>query len=153
MSAHGTAPKWTPQLLSLLRMAFGLLFFQHGAEKLWGFAGGRVDLNFATMHGFAGPLEVAGGLLIFLGLFTRPTAFILCGEMAVAYFTRWAPRGFWPINNGGEEAVIFCFVYLWLVTSGPGPWSLDHAIWKKREQEGESFTMSRAPEPATVKNH
>lgn len=152
MSAPGTAATWTPYLRSLLRMAFGLLFFQHGAEKLWGFAGGRVDLNFGTMHGFAGPLEVTGGLLIFLGLFTRTTAFFLCGEMAVAYFTRWAPRGFWPINNGGEEAVIFCFLYLWLVTAGPGPWSLDHAIWKKREQERESFVAASAPEPAAVKN-
>jgi putative oxidoreductase len=153
MSAPGTAAKWTPNFLSLLRMASGLLFFQHGAEKIWGFAGGRIDHNFGTMHGFAGPLEVAGGTLIFLGLFTRTAAFILCGEMAVAYFKSWAPRGFWPINNGGEEAVIFCFIYLWLVTAGPGPWSLDHMIWRKREYAGKSFAAAGAPEPATVKNH
>ena len=153
MGASPTTPKWTPYLLSMLRMAIGLLFFQHGAEKLWGFAGGRIDHRFGTMHGFAGPLEIFGGTFIFLGLFTRTTAFILCGEMAVAYFRSWAPRGFWPINNGGEEAVIFCFLYLWLVTAGPGPWSLDHAIWKKREQRGERFAVAGAPEPATVKNH
>lgn len=153
MSAPGSAAKGTPYFLSLLRMASGLLFFQHGAEKIWGFAGGRIDHNFGTMHGFAGPLEVAGGTLIFLGLFTRTTAFILCGEMAVAYFKSWAPRGFWPINNGGEEAVIFCFIYLWLVTAGPGPWSLDHMIWRKREHAGKSFAAAGAPEPATVKNH
>jgi putative oxidoreductase len=153
MNAPGNAPQWTPYLRSLLRMAIGLLFFQHGAEKIWGFAGGRIDHNFGTMHGFAGPLEVVGGSLIFLGLFTRITAFILCGEMAVAYFRSWAPRGFWPINNGGEEAVIFCFLYLWLVTAGPGPWSLDHVFRKKTERCGERFISAGAPEPATVKNH
>ena len=153
MSVSQAAPKWTPYLLSLLRMAIGLLFFQHGAEKLWGFAGGRIDHRFGTLHGFAGPLEIAGGTLIFLGLFTRTTAFFLCGEMAVAYFRSWAPRGFWPINNGGEEAVIFCFLYLWLITAGPGPWSLDHAIWKKSERAGKAFVAAGASEPVTVKNH
>jgi putative oxidoreductase len=153
MSAPETAAKWTLYLRSLLRMAIGLLFFQHGAEKIWGFAGGRIDHNFGTMRGFAGPLEVVGGTLIFLGLFTRTTAFILCGEMAVAYFRSWAPRGFWPINNGGEEAVIFCFIYLWLVTAGPGPWSLDQLFWKGTERRGERFAGAGAPEPVTVKNH
>ena len=135
---------WTPYLLSVIRIATGLLFFQHGAEKLWGFAGGRIDHNFATMHGFAGPLEVIGGSLLTLGLLTRTTAFILCGEMAVAYFTRWAPRGFWPINNGGEEAVIFCFVFLWVMTAGAGPWSLDCLVHRKREASENSATPAHA---------
>jgi putative oxidoreductase len=139
--------KWTPYFLSFLRMAIGLLFFQHGAEKLWGFAGGRVDLNFGTLHGFAGPLEVAGGSLMILGLFTRATAFILCGEMAVAYFTRWAPRGLWPINNGGEEAVIFCFLFLWLVTAGGGPWSLDDLLRKKQPTSSVNSAVTGAREP------
>lgn len=152
MSAPENGARWTPYLLSLLRIAIGLLFFQHGAEKIWGFAGGRIDHNFATLHGFAGPLEVIGGLLITLGLFTRATAFILCGEMAVAYFTRWAPRGFWPINNGGEEAVIFCFVFLWLVTGGPGPWSLDFLFQKKNQQVREGSRADRARESLIVKN-
>jgi len=129
------AALWTPWLLSVLRIAVGLLFFQHGAEKIWGFADGRIDHTFSTMHGFAGPLEVGGGVLIILGLFSRATAFILCGEMAVAYFSRWAPRGFWPISNGGEEAVICCFLFLWLVTAGPGPWSLDSLIEQTRSAE------------------
>ena len=115
-------------LLSAIRIATGLLFFQHGAEKLWGFAGGQIDHNFLTLHGFAGPLEVIGGALIAFGLFTRVAAFVLCGQMAVAYFDQWAGRGFFPISNGGEEAVIFCFVYLWLVSAGPGPWSVDRWI-------------------------
>ena len=104
---------------------------QHGAEKLWGFAGGQIDHNFLTLHGFAGPLEVVGGTLITLGLLTRLTAFILCGQMAVAYFDQWAGRGLFPISNGGEEAVLFCFTYLWLVTAGPGPWSIDRwSAWE-----------------------
>ena len=137
MDARGTAD-WRPYLLSVARIAIGLLFFQHGAEKIWGFAGARMDHNYATMHGFAGPLEVVGGALIVMGLFTRFTALILCGEMAVAYFTRWAPRGFWPITNGGEEAVIFCFAYLWLVTAGAGPWSLDAWLRGRRVMEDQS---------------
>lgn len=142
----------SPYLLSVLRVAIGLLFFQHGAEKIWGFAGGRIDHNFATMHGFAGPLEVIGGTLITLGLFTRATSFVLCGEMAVAYFSRWAPRGFWPINNGGEEAVIFCFVFLWLVTAGPGTWSLDQLLQRKTKDTRANVTVAGSAEPLIVKN-
>ena len=123
-----SAAPWMRYLLVVVRIAVGLLFLQHGAEKVWGFANGRLDHDFGTLHGFAGPLEVAGGLLLVLGMFTRTTAFILCGEMAVAYFSRWAPRGFWPITNGGEEAVIFCFTFLWLVSAGSGPWSVDSAL-------------------------
>ena len=152
MSAPNNTPKWTPYLLSVLRIAIGLIFFQHGAEKIWGFAGGRIDHNFASMHGFAGPLEVIGGVLITLGLFTRTTAFILCGEMAVAYFTRWAPRGFWPITNGGEEAVIFCFVFLWLVTSGAGPWSLDSLLQRKTRFAAANLSVAGSGEPLIVKN-
>jgi putative oxidoreductase len=120
-----------PRLLSAIRVSTGLLFFQHGAEKLWGFAGGQIDHNFLSLHGFAGPIEVVGGALMAFGLFTRLAAFILCGQMAVAYFDQWAWRGFFPISNGGEEAVIFCFVYLWFVAAGPGPWSVDR--WIGRE--------------------
>ena len=127
-----TGRKALPYLLGLVRILAGLLFFQHGAEKLWGFAGGRIDHDFGSLRGFAGPLEVVGGTLIALGLFTRFTAFILCGEMAVAYFRSWAPRGFFPIQNGGEEAVLFCYLYLWLVTTGAGKWSLDDVIARQR---------------------
>lgn len=130
-------------LLSILRIVTGLLFMQHGAEKLWGFAGGRIDLNFPQLHALAGPIELIGGLLITLGLFTRTTAFILCGEMAVAYFRTWAPRGFFPVNNGGEEAVIFCYVYLWLVTTGAGAWSID-ALLEKRHKVSVDQRMSSA---------
>jgi putative oxidoreductase len=133
-----------PYLLSFARIIIGLLFLQHGAEKLWGFAGGRIDHNLGTLRGFAGPLEVIGGVLIVLGLFTRFTAFILCGEMAVAYFRAWAPRGFFPIQNGGEEAVLFCYIYLWLVTAGAGKFSLDHLIEKSRSSQRRGITETIA---------
>src|SRR5260370_4482585 len=102
-------------LVSILRIAAGLLFRQHGGEKLWGFAGGRIDHNFPNLHAFAGPIELVGGALMTLGLFTRTTAFILCGEMAVAYFISCAPRGFFPINNGGQDAVLLCYLCVWCV--------------------------------------
>jgi len=117
-----------PSLISAVRITLGLLFIQHGAEKLWGYAGGQIDHNFMTLHGFAGPLEVVGGTLIIFGVFTRFVAFILSGQMAVAYFDQWAGRGFFPIGNGGEEAVIFCFAWLWLVTAGSGKWSIDSLL-------------------------
>ena len=120
--------------LSLVRFLLGFLFIQHGFEKLWGFAGGRVDRDFSHLHGLAGPIEFTGGVLLILGLFIRPTAFILCGEMAVAYFVTWAPHGFWPISNGvgGELSVIDCFAFLWLVTAGAGPLSLDALINRRK---------------------
>ena len=130
--------------LSILRFVMGFLFIQHGLEKIWGFAGGRVDLNFSHLHAFAGPIEVAGGTLLMLGLFTRTTAFILCGEMASAYFMSWAPRGFWPITNGGELAVLDCYVFLWLVFAGGGPWSLD-AVLSRRKKSSANFVPAGAP--------
>jgi putative oxidoreductase len=148
--ARQTVVKFTPYVLSALRIAVGLLFFQHGAEKIWGFANGRIDHDFGTLHGFAGPLEVVGGGLLILGLFTRTTAFILCGEMAVAYFSRWAPRGLWPINNGGEESVIFCFLFLWLVTAGAGPTSVD--CWIQRRHKDASSDACAHSEPLSAKN-
>jgi putative oxidoreductase len=148
--ARQTAVKWTPLLLSALRIAAGLLFFQHGAEKMWGFANGRIDHGFATLHGFAGPLEVVGGGLLILGLFTRTTAFVLCGEMAVAYFSRWAPRGLWPINNGGEESVIFCFLFLWLVTAGAGQASVD--CWIQSRHKDARLDASAHSERLSARN-
>lgn len=121
---------WQPIALSLLRIVAGFTFSEHGLQKLLGLFGGHVAQPL-TLYGLAGYLETFGGLLIVLGLFTRPVAFILCGEMAVAYFKQHAPGGFWPIVNHGELAVLYCFIYLYLVTAGPGPWSLD-ALLRKR---------------------
>lgn len=116
----------------------GLLFWQHGLEKLFGFAGARPEPTLWAIRGVGGILETIGGPLIALGLFTRPTALILSGEMAVAYFRSWAPRGFFPIANGGEEATLFCYLYLWLWTAGPGAWSIDGLI---RWRRGKSFQL------------
>ena len=117
--------RYTPHVLFAIRIIVAVLFFQHGAQKLLGFTGSPVETNYLTQRGIAGLLETVGPLLIALGLFTRFTAFILCGEMAVAYFTRWAPLGFWPLANGGEEAILFCYLFLWMVTAGAGAWSVD----------------------------
>jgi putative oxidoreductase len=104
----------------------------HGLEKLFGLGGGRLDRDIMTMRGLAGWLETAGAPLIILGLFTRPAAFILSGEMAVAYFRSWAPRGFWRSfqQPGMEASILFCFLYLFLWAAGPGAWSLD-GLWRR----------------------
>jgi len=124
-----------PYAHSLLRIIAGFTFSLHGFQKLFGYFGGMghgARAHFPSELWVAGVLECFGGLLILSGLFTRPVAFLLCGEMAVAYFKQHAPRGFWPINNGGELAVLYCFLFLYLVSSGAGPWSLDWLVRKKK---------------------
>ena len=123
---------YEPRLRSLARIMTGLTFSLHGWQKFFGAFGGlgghRPPLS--SMLGAAGVIETIGGALIILGLFTRPVAFLLAGEMAIGYFRTHAPRGFWPITNGGELAVFYCFFYLWLSAAGPGPWSLDRLFGK-----------------------
>ena len=131
-------PPWLPDAThGLLRIITGALFMQHGVQKLFGLLlspertwSGPPEL-FSQMW-FAGMLEVFGGGLIVLGLFTRPVAFLLSGEMAVAYFQAHAPRGFWPILNGGEATVLFCFIFLYLFATGAGRFSLDAALGGRR---------------------
>jgi putative oxidoreductase len=126
---------WSPRILSVLRIITGFLFIWHGTQKLFGYpasaqgGGGPVP----PMILFAGVLEFGGGLLFLLGLFTRPVAFILSGLMAVAYFMAHASGGFLPLVNKGELAVLYCFVFLYFVFSGAGPWSLDNLIWRRRD--------------------
>jgi putative oxidoreductase len=119
---------WSGPILSVLRIITGLLFFAHGSTKILGFPVTQYfpeAISVFSFMGFAGVLEVVGGILIVLGLFTRITAFILSGMMAVAYFMAHAGAGFHPINNGGELAILFCFVFLYFAATGPGPWSVD----------------------------
>jgi putative oxidoreductase len=121
--------RWSPFFLSLLRAVAGFLFMQHGMEKLFGFPGGGNTVHLLSLMGLAGVLECFGGGLVLLGLFTRPVAFILSGEMAFAYFmVHFRMNHVWPILNHGNEAVLFCFVFLYLSAAGGGPVSLDRAI-------------------------
>jgi putative oxidoreductase len=116
-----------PILLSVLRIVAALLFLEHGAQKLLGFPPGstmEMPPTF-TLLWFAGLIELAGGALIALGLFTRSAAFICAGEMAFAYFMGHAPRGLFPANNMGDAAILYCFVFLYISAAGPGPWSVD----------------------------
>jgi putative oxidoreductase len=126
--------KWSPRFLSLLRIVAGLLFLMHGTQKLFNYPPGppgRFPVQLQTLPGVAGILEAVGGLLILLGLFTRPVAFILAGEMAVAYFMRhFSLSAFWPLQNGGELAVLYCFIFLYLSVAGPGQWSVDY-LWRR----------------------
>jgi putative oxidoreductase len=120
-------------LLSVLRIVIGLLFMQHGGQKLLNYPPGHGTVPLHSLMGLSGALELVGGALILLGLLTRPVAFILSGEMAVAYFRVHTPRGFWPIQNGGELAVIYCFVFFYLVAAGAGAFSLD-SLWGRRKK-------------------
>jgi putative oxidoreductase len=125
---------WSPRLLSILRIVTGLLFMCHGGQKLFNFPPAAEPMNipiFSWPAGIAGILEFFGGLLIVLGLLTRIVAFILSGQMAVAYFMAHAKNSFWPILNHGELAVIYCFVFLYFAAAGPGPWSLDYLLRRK----------------------
>ena len=111
--------------LNVLRIIAALLFMQHGVQKLFGAIGGNQVETLMSQFGLAGILEFGGGLLLAAGLFTRPVAFILAGEMAVAYFMAHLPQGFWPIMNGGELAMFYCFTWLFFFANGPGRYSLD----------------------------
>jgi putative oxidoreductase len=124
-----------PYARSVLRVVVGFTFSLHGMQKLLGFFGGMggkgATVPFGSLPWFAGGLELIGGLLIILGLFTSPVAFILCGEMAVAYFKAHFPQGFIPLLNHGELAVVYCFVFLYLSIAGAGPLSLDSLVRRK----------------------
>ena len=138
MTGNSSAGRWIslgPYFLSLLRIIGAFLFIQYGGSKILGWpaavmpGGGTAPL--ASQAGIAGLLELGGGALLLVGLFTRPVAFVLSGLMAFAYFIGHAGGGFWPVLNGGAPAVIFCFVWLYISAAGGGPWSLD-ALMRRR---------------------
>jgi putative oxidoreductase len=118
---------WSPRLLGLLRIILGFLFLQHGTAKLFGVPHVAMfdGLQLVSLMGAAGVIELVGGTLLLVGLFTRPVAFILSGQMAAAYFIAHAPAGFLPILNGGEMAVMYCFTFLYFAAAGAGAYSLD----------------------------
>lgn len=120
---------WSPRLLSVLRMVSAFLFLQFGTAKLFAFPGANMPdggtAPVVSLVGVGAILEVFGGLLLLVGLFTRPVAFLLSGEMAVAYFYGHAPQGFWPVLNFGTDAALFSFLWLYFSSAGAGPWSMD----------------------------
>jgi putative oxidoreductase len=126
---------WTGRMLSVFRIVAGLMFITFGTMKLFGYPPSPVPMPPITLTsqlGLAGILEIVGGLLIVLGLFTRPVAFVLAGEMAVAYFQGHAPQSFFPVSSGGVPAVLYCFFFLYLMLAGAGPWSVDAVIAGRR---------------------
>jgi putative oxidoreductase len=125
---------WAPTLLSVLRIVAALSFITHGTQKLFGAPATDPQPAVAlfSQFGLAGVLETFGGGLMLLGLFTQPVAFVLAGEMAVAYFQAHWPRSFWPLLSGGEPALLYCFLFLYFTAAGGGPWSLDAILARKR---------------------
>lgn len=133
---NGRITPWMEQItLNLLRIAAGFLFWQHGVQKLFGVLGRDAPVDFFTLLGLAGILETVGGALLVLGLFTRPVAFILSGEMAWAYFSSHAAGGFWPIVNRGELAALYAFLFLFLAVRGGGGFSLDGALKLRKNRK------------------
>jgi len=143
--------RYQPHLAGVLRVITGLLFMQHGVQKLFGWLGGMggsgASADLFSLMGAAGVLETFGGLLFALGLLTRPVAFLLSGQMAVAYFMMHAPQSPWPILNGGELAALYSFVFLFYVFNGPGRFSLDGLLGL----EGRADAAGR-PAPAAVRD-
>ncbi|HEY1308526.1 MAG TPA: DoxX family protein [Vicinamibacterales bacterium] len=145
---ESTDDRWAHTTLGVLRIVAGCLFVMHGLEKLFGVGGGRIDRDITTMRGLAGWLESFGGPLIIAGLFTRPVAFILSGEMAVAYFRSWAPRGFWQSFTlpGMEASILFCYLFLLLCAAGSGGWSLGDRL-RRRMRNGARVSLAHEGGP------
>ncbi|CAN7670862.1 DoxX family protein [Rhizobium sp. LjRoot254] len=128
MAISNTLNPWAPRVLSIVRIVVGLIFMEHGTQKLLGFpAAVSPDMipSAFSMGWYAGVIELIAGALVVLGLFTRPAAFIASGMMAFAYFLAHAPQNFFPVNNMGDAAILYCFVLFYFVFAGPGPWSID----------------------------
>jgi putative oxidoreductase len=125
---------WSPHVLSLLRVVSALIFLLHGTQKWLGIPprqGGGGAPELFSMIGVAGTIEIVGGALILIGLFTRPAAFLCSGLMAAAYFIAHAPQNLYPTLNGGDAAILYCFIFFYILFAGPGPWSLDAIVRKK----------------------
>lgn len=116
---------YAPQALAVLRIVTGLLFVLHGTQKVLGFPASEMSPPLMSLFGFAGLIEIVTGVLVIIGFFTRPAAFLASGTMAVAYWMIHAPGSLYPTNNGGDAAILFCFIFLYLVFAGPGAWSIN----------------------------
>jgi putative oxidoreductase len=128
---------WAPRLLSILRIVAALIFMEHGTQKLFAFPpSDNPGPELFSLLGLSGVLELFGGPLLVLGLFTRPVAFVLSGMMAVAYWMAHAPQSFFPVVNGGDAAILYCFVFLYLVAAGGGAWSVDNLRRRSRQGMG-----------------
>jgi len=139
--------RWAGQALSLLRIVAALLFLLHGSSKLFGFPPFPMDLpQPGTLLWIGAVLELVGGLMLLVGIFSRPVAFILSGEMAVAYWMFHAPRSTFPSENMGEAAILFCFIFLAVAAAGPGPWSLDASRRREVVATEDSATGEPMPE-------
>ena len=123
----GLPARWAPRLLSILRIVTALIFMAHGTQKLLGFPPSPMQPPVGSLLWFGGVLEMVGGFLVLIGLFTRPVAFLLAGEMAVAYWMFHAPNSPFPAINQGDAAILYCFVFLYISAAGPGPWGADAA--------------------------
>ncbi len=126
--------RWSLRLLSVMRIVAAFLYMEHGAQKIFGFHAmpHMPSVPLFSFMGLGGVIEFFGGLLLLFGLFTRPVAFILSGQMAVGYFLVHAPKGFWPILNGGDLAALWCFLFFYLAAAGGGAWSLDRALGREK---------------------
>jgi len=134
-ASSSLSPTWTPRILSVLRIVAGFLFMAHGSAKILHIpeVPNFEHLPLFSLIGVAGLLELVGGALVMLGLFTRPAAFVLSGEMAFAYFIAHAPHAFLPLLNKGESAVLYCFLFLYLAFAGGGPWGIDALLRRMRK--------------------
>jgi putative oxidoreductase len=128
-SLYASLEKQSPYILSVLRVVAALLFLQHGLQKYFGFPSAGPPMT--PLLYVQGVIEIVGGLLLFVGAWTRPVAFILAGDMAAAYFMAHFPRSFFPAVNGGDGAVLYCFVFFYIFFAGGGPWSVDRAMLKQ----------------------
>jgi putative oxidoreductase len=135
MSIEPIALRYAPAVLSTLRIVAALLFLEHGTSRLFAWPSPIQSPEFLSMYWFAGAIELVGGILLVLGLFTRSAAFIMSGEMAFAYFISHAPNSFFPILNRGDASILYCFVFLYIAFAGPGPWSVDALLRRKRTGE------------------
>ncbi|CAO4180687.1 DoxX family protein [Methylorubrum populi] len=125
MDLRTVTTQWSPRMLSVLRIVSALIFMAHGTQKILGFPASSMNPPLLSLFGAAGLLELIGGALLLIGLFSRPVAFLLSGQMAFAYFIAHAPKSPFPALNGGDAAILYCFVFLYIAFAGPGPWSLD----------------------------